>query len=173
MLEMTAELATPDSLDSLARSEGEEEEEEREDKGLERPDGEEREEENSLLKEEEKDKSSPTIQLASGGQLQVGSGGGVGGGGVGGGGGGGGGGDGSPESSPQIAVSRAVVSSPSPRVVSRPRGVSVCGPRPLRVSVICLVIISVWALLVFIMHLDKKVTTNNKLQQDDISLIAR
>ena len=143
MLEMTAELATPDSLDSLDRSEGEEEQGE---KGLERTgqEGEEREEENSLLNEEEKDKSSPTIQLARGGHLQVA-----------------GGGGGSPDSSQQIAVSRdVVVSHCSPRPVSRPRCVSVCGPRPLRVSVVCCIIISVWVLLVFIMHLDKKVTTN-------------
>ena len=33
-----------------------------------------------------------------------------------------------------------------------------CGPSPLRVSVICLLVISFWILLVLIMHLDKKVT---------------
>ena len=151
MLEMTAELATPDSLDSLDRSEGEEEQGE---KGMERTgqEAEEREEENSLLNEEEKDKSSPTIQLASGAQLQVG--------------GGGGGGGGSPDSSQQIAVSRdVVVSHCSPRPVSRPRCVSVCGPRPLRVSVVCSIIISVWVLLVFIMHLDKKVTMTTSQPQ--------
>ena len=33
-----------------------------------------------------------------------------------------------------------------------------CGPSPLRVSVICLLVISFWILLVLIMHLEKKVT---------------
>ena len=36
---------------------------------------------------------------------------------------------------------------------------SVCGPSPLRVSVICLLVISFWALLVLILHLDKKVAS--------------
>ena len=35
---------------------------------------------------------------------------------------------------------------------------SVCGPSPLRVSLICVLVISFWILLVCIMHLDKKVT---------------
>merc|ERR1712107_458858 len=33
---------------------------------------------------------------------------------------------------------------------------SVCGPRPIKVSVLCLLIISLWVLLVVIFHLDKK-----------------
>ena len=36
---------------------------------------------------------------------------------------------------------------------------SVCGPSPLRVSVLCLLVISFWALLVLILHLDKKVAS--------------
>merc|ERR550532_619500 len=33
-----------------------------------------------------------------------------------------------------------------------------CGPSPLRVSVLCIVIISFWILIICIMHLDKKMT---------------
>ena len=141
---MTAELATPDSLDSLDKSgeETEEEDKEGEVRGQEEP---EREEKKSLLSnEEEKHKSSPTIQLAGG---VVGS---EGAGGIGGGGGGvsGGGGEMSPGSSHLIKVEREPESA---------RCGPACGPSPLRVSVLCIVIISFWILIICIMHLDKKV----------------
>ena len=35
---------------------------------------------------------------------------------------------------------------------------SVCGPNPIKASVLCLLVISFWILLVVIIHLDKKVT---------------
>ena len=60
---MTAELATPDSLDSLDKS-GEETEEELQ-AGKVREE-EEREEEKSLLNEDDQHKPSPTIQVAGG-----------------------------------------------------------------------------------------------------------
>ena len=137
---MTAELATPDSLDSLDKSgeETEEEDKEGEVRGREEP---EREEKKSLLSnEEEKHKSSPTIQLAGGVVGSEGAGGN--------GGGGGGGGEMSPGSSHLIKVEREPESA---------RCGPACGPSPLRVSVLCIVIISFWILIICIMHLDKKV----------------
>ena len=49
---------------------------------------------------------------------------------------------------------------------------SVCGPSPLRVSVICLLVISFWILLVLIMHLDKKVTNVQKSLDNTEDLLA-
>ena len=34
---------------------------------------------------------------------------------------------------------------------------SVCGPKPVKLTLVCLVMLSIWAMVVLIMHLDKKV----------------
>ena len=138
---MTAELATPDSLDSLDKSGEETEEEEGLQAGQVREE-EEREEEKSLLNEDDQQKPSPTIQVA-GGVLggEVGD---------------GGGGGGVSPGSTLIKVDREAEKPERPQV--RGRCGSVCGPSPLRVSVLCIVIISFWILIICIVHLDKKMT---------------
>ena len=55
-----------------------------------------------------------------------------------------------------IKVDREAEKPERPQV--RGRCGSVCGPSPLRVSVLCIVIISFWILIICIVHLDKKMT---------------
>jgi len=38
---------------------------------------------------------------------------------------------------------------------------SVCGPHPVKLTTICLVVLSIWAMVVLIIHLDKKVSVMN------------
>ena len=174
---MAAELAKPDSMGDLDQADEEAEEEETEgnmeqveesepcaEQDKEAEQEQEAEERMSLLTEEQKEKSSPSIQLVAGPvQPPVSSG-----------------------SGANIKVD--IEQGPSPRSgvkrydgevininkvcvrVSQYSGggcdprvrdggcYSVCGPSPLKVSVICLLVISFWILLVLIMHLDKKVT---------------
>lgn len=146
---MMAELAKPDSMGDLDQDDDETEEGDKSEqmKNIDDDEDDEHketdnagEERTSLLTEEQKEKSSPSIQLAAAGSGETHH----------------------THANSGIKVDIEL----SPRESQYSGGgreadggcLSVCGPSPLRVSVICIILISFWILLVFIMHLDKKVT---------------
>jgi len=53
--------------------------------------------------------------------------------------------------------------------VARPGGQSVCGPRPAKLTTICLAVLSIWVMVVLIIHLDKKLSamTNSLSYTED------
>jgi len=146
-----AELAKPDSMGDLDQDDEETEEEGDKSDQMKNIDDDEEdehkeadeagEERTSLLTEEQKEKSSPSIQLAAAGAGET------------------------HHTHTNSGIKVDIEQGPSPRESQYSGGGevdggcrSVCGPSPLRVSVICIILISFWILLVFIMHLDKKVT---------------
>lgn len=148
---MMAELAKPDSMGDLDQDDDETEEGDKSEqmKNIDDDEDDEHketdnagEERTSLLTEEQKEKSSPSIQLAAAGSGET------------------------HHTHANSGIKVDIEQGPSPRESQYSGGGreadggcrSVCGPSPLRVSVICIILISFWILLVFIMHLDKKVT---------------
>merc|ERR1719154_383384 len=59
---------------------------------------------------------------------------------------------------PDIQLAESECGKASVWAVARPGSHSVCGPRPAKLTTICMVVLSIWVMVVLIIHLEKKLS---------------